>query len=61
MKPQHQGVIELREDVVTGELLIPIPEAIVNEMEWFEGSMLNYEVEGTTIIFSEETDDQLHD
>lgn len=45
--------VELQEDVVTGDLLLPIPEAILNANGWFEGTELEILVDGNDIIIKE--------
>lgn len=40
----------IEEDVVTGELVTIIPEHIITEMGWYEGSELDWTIEGNEII-----------
>ena len=40
-------------DPVTGEYYLVIPEWIVNENGWYEGTELNMEVDGSSIIITE--------
>ena len=40
----------IEEDVVTGELMVPIPERIVSDMGWYEGTELSWAIEGNEII-----------
>lgn len=40
----------IEEDVVTGELVLSIPEQIIKEMGWYEGSELDWSIEGNEII-----------
>lgn len=40
----------LEEDVVTGELILVIPERIISEMGWYEGTELEWTIEGNEII-----------
>lgn len=46
-------IVELVEDIVTGDLLLPIPQAIISECNWFEGTELSIEMEGDEIIIKE--------
>ena len=46
-------IVELQEDVATGELLCPIPEAILNEFGWYEGTELEWVSDGGEIILRE--------
>lgn len=40
-------------DPITGEYYLVIPEWIVNENGWYEGTELNMEVDGSSIIITE--------
>jgi hypothetical protein len=40
-------------DPVTGEYYLVIPEWIVNENGWYEGTEVNMEVDGSSIIITE--------
>ena len=40
-------------DPVSGEYCVKIPEWILNDFEWYEGTEVNMEVEGDCIIMSE--------
>jgi hypothetical protein len=53
MKIGDTFTVELTEDLVTGELILPIPEAIINANEWFEGTLLEISVDGSEIIITE--------
>jgi len=56
IKPMRIGekfTVELTEDVATGEVLLPIPEAILNANGWFEGTELEILIEGDDLIIKE--------
>jgi bifunctional DNA-binding transcriptional regulator/antitoxin component of YhaV-PrlF toxin-antitoxin module len=40
-------------DPITGEYYVTIPEWILNEYGWYEGTMVNIEVEGNCIVITE--------
>ena len=40
----------LEEDVVTGELVLVVPDRIISEMGWYEGTELEWTIEGNEII-----------
>lgn len=40
-------------DPLSGEYYVKIPEWILNDFEWYEGTEVNMEVEGDCIIMSE--------
>ena len=40
-------------DPVTGEYYVVIPEWILNEYGWYEGTELNMEVDGDCIVITE--------
>ena len=40
-------------DPITGEYYITIPEWILNEYGWYEGTEVNMEVEGNCILITE--------
>jgi len=44
-------------DPITGEYYITIPEWVLNEYEWYEGTTVNMEVEGNCIIITEVKED----
>ena len=43
----------LQVDPITGEYFITIPEAIVNELSWYEDSEICVKIEGDEVILSE--------
>jgi len=44
-------------DPITGEYYIKIPEWILNDFGWYEGTVVNMEVEGNCIIVTEVRED----
>lgn len=53
MNKDKRFVVELSEDVASGEMVIPVPEEILNEMSWYEGTELEWIVEGDELILRE--------
>ncbi len=53
MKRDKQFIVELSEDVATGSLVATVPEEILNEMSWYEGTELEWIVEGQELILRE--------
>ena len=47
---------EIEVDPVTGDYHIIVPEIILNEMQWYEGTKIRWLVEGNEIILTEEKD-----
>ena len=41
-------------DSVTGEYVIKIPEWIISEFGWYEGTEINIEVDGDSILITEQ-------
>jgi len=52
-KNSRQNLSTVEVDPVTGEYLIMVPEWIINEFGWYEGSEINLEVDGNSIIITE--------
>ena len=46
-------VVELQEDVISDELFLPVPERIISEMGWYEGTTLEITVDGNELIITE--------
>ena len=40
-------------DVVTGEYRATIPEWIINDMDWYEDTKLNWKTDGDEVIITE--------
>ena len=41
-------------DSVTGEYVIRVPEWIISEFGWYEGTEINMEVDGDSILITEQ-------
>ena len=41
-------------DSVTGEYVIKVPEWIISEFGWYEGTEVNMEVDGDSILITEQ-------
>ena len=53
MKKENTFNIELQEDVSSGSLMAPIPQQILNEMGWYEGTELQWIVDGDELVLME--------
>ena len=53
MNRDKRFIVELTEDVASGELTAPIPQQILNEFDWYEGTELEWILEGNEIILRE--------
>lgn len=47
----------LQVDPITGDYYVIIPEWILNELSWYEDTIINFSLEGTDIILSEKEED----
>ena len=56
MNRDKRHIVELKEDVASGELILEIPEAILNELGWYEGSELELTLKGDELILRDATD-----
>ena len=52
-KNPGENITTIEVDPVTGEYVLVIPEWIISEYGWYEGTELNIEVEGECIIIRE--------
>ena len=48
------GTVET--DMVTGEYYTVIPEWIMNEMNWYEGTKINFNIDTDEVIITEKDD-----
>ena len=48
------GTVET--DMVTGEYYTIIPEWIMNEMNWYEGTKINFNIDTDEVIITEKDD-----
>lgn len=53
MNRDKRFIVDLLEDVASGDLLLPIPDRILSSMGWYEGTTLEIEVEGDELIIRE--------
>ena len=56
MNRETQHVVELKEDVASGELVLEIPQSIISEMRWYEGTVVEWTLDGDEIILRETND-----
>ena len=52
-KNPEENFTTVEVDTVTGEYYINLPEWILNDFGWYEGTQINMEVEGDCIVISE--------
>lgn len=52
-KNPEENITTVEVDPVTGEYFVTIPEWIVSEYGWYEGTQVNMEVDGGAIIITE--------
>ncbi len=52
-KNPGENITTIEVDPVTGEYLTSIPEWIISEYGWYEGTQINLEVDGDAIIITE--------
>lgn len=54
MKKKSGEIFEsLQVDPITGQYYIVIPEAIINELCWYEDTQIKFSLEGNEIVLSE--------
>jgi bifunctional DNA-binding transcriptional regulator/antitoxin component of YhaV-PrlF toxin-antitoxin module len=56
-KNPEENFTTVEVDTVTGEYYINIPEWILNDFGWYEGTQVNMEVEGDCIVITEIKED----
>lgn len=56
MNRDRQFIVELQQDVASGELILTVPEAILNDMGWYEGTQLEWIPDGDEYILRDATD-----
>jgi len=56
-KNPGENITSVEVDPITGEYYITIPEWILNDFGWYEGTVVNMEVEGNCIIITEVNED----
>ena len=52
-KNPGENITSIEVDPVTGEYVIKVPEWIISEYGWYEGTELNMEVDGDAIVITE--------
>ena len=52
-KNPEENFTTVEVDTVTGEYYVTIPEWILSEYGWYEGTTVNMEVEGDCIVITE--------
>ena len=53
MNRDKRFIVELQEDVASGDLVLPIPEELLSEFGWYEGTELEITLEGDELILRE--------
>jgi len=54
MKKNSEEIFEsLQIDQITGQYFITIPEQIVNELSWYEDSLIKISLEGSDLVLTE--------
>ena len=53
MNRDKRFIVELQEDVASGKLMLPIPQSLLTELDWYEGTELEFTLEGNEIILRE--------
>ena len=53
MNRDKRFIVELQEDVASGELMLPIPQSLLTELDWYEGTELEFTLEGNELILRE--------
>lgn len=56
-KNPEENFTTVEVDTVTGEYYINIPEWVLNDFGWYEGTQVNMEVEGDCIVITEVKED----
>ena len=56
-KNPEENFTTVEVDTVTGEYYINIPEWVLNDFGWYEGTQVNMEIEGDCIVISEIKED----
>ena len=52
-KNPEENFTTVEVDTVTGEYYINLPEWVLNDFGWYEGTQVNMEVEGDCIVITE--------
>ena len=57
MNKDRRFIVEIEEDVASGDLIVSIPPEILNEYCWYEGAELEWALESGEVILRESTND----
>ncbi len=57
MNKDRRFIVEIEEDVASGELIVQLPPEILSECCWYEGAELEWALEGGEVILRESTND----
>ena len=57
MNREDEFIVELEENISTGELMLPVPEAILSTFGWYEGTELELTLDGDSIVIKESNHD----
>ena len=55
-KNPHEILTSIETDMVTGEYYTIIPEWIMNEMNWYEGTKIKFNIDTEEVIITESDD-----
>ena len=53
MERDNHYISEVTQDLVTGELLVPIPEQVIIDMGLYEGIEVEWTLDGTSALLTE--------
>ena len=53
MNRDKRFIVELEEDVSSGNLMLPVPDKILSSLGWYEGTELEIELDGDELIIRE--------
>ncbi len=53
MNKDRRFVVEVEESITSGDLIVQIPPEILNECCWYEGTELEWALEGGELILRE--------
>ena len=56
MDRRERFAVEVQLDVTTDEYMVAIPEQILNDFQWYEGTELEWVLDGDEIILREVTE-----
>ena len=53
MNRDKRFIVSLEENVTTGDLVLPIPQEILSDLDWYEGQELEWLPDGDELILRE--------